>query len=136
MGAVAALTGLYYRATKGGSYWGKASLVQYNIYLMALGEYPAPVWREILSKQDPSFQNVRYNDSVDHIGKSALKGLKRVAPWYWNDEDTYLEEMEAPAFGGKIKVVRPVVKMARTRNGFNETSRPNGWDKPEWWVKN
>ncbi|KAF8540335.1 CoA-transferase family III domain-containing protein [Trichophaea hybrida] len=96
MGAIAALTGLYYCATKGGSYWGKASLVQYDItYLMAFGEYPNSVWQDIVSKQDPDAITIRM-----------------------------------PGFGGKIKVVRPVVKMGKTWNGFNETSRPNGWDQP------
>ena len=134
MGAVAALTGLYYRATKGGSYWGKASLVQYDMYLMGLGEYSNEIWSDILSKQDPGFSELRYDDSVDQIGKTALKGLKKVAPWYWNEEDTYLEEMDCPGFGGKIKVVRPVVTMTKTWNGFNETSRPNGYDEPKWFM--
>jgi hypothetical protein len=135
MGAVAALTGLYHRATKGGSWWGKASLVQYDMYLMSLGEYSNEVWQGLLSQQDPAFAEIRYYDSVDHIGKTALKGLKKAAPWYWEEEDKYLEEKEAPGFGGKIKVARPVVRMGKTWNGFNETSRPNGYDEPKWWME-
>ncbi|KAI5780852.1 CoA-transferase family III domain-containing protein [Geopyxis carbonaria] len=134
MGAIAALTGLLHRAQRGGSYWGKASLVQYDLFLQALGPYPQPVWEDLLARQDEAFKAVRYYDSVDHIGAAALKGLRRNAPWYWDEEERFLEETEAPGFGGKIKVVRPVVRMGRTRNGFGETSRPNGWDKAEWWV--
>ncbi|KAI5816936.1 CoA-transferase family III domain-containing protein [Pyronema omphalodes] len=135
MGAISALTGLYHRAQSGGSYWGKASLIQYDMYLMSLSPYTADVWKPILDAQDPAFSELRYYDSVDHIGKTALKGLKQIAPWYWNEEeDQYLQEFECQGFGGKIKIVRPVVKMGKTKNGFNETSRPNGWDKPEWWT--
>jgi hypothetical protein len=135
MGAISALTGLFHRAQSGGSYWGKASLIQYDMYLMSLSPYTAEVWQPILDAQDPAFSELRYYDSVDHIGKTALKGLKQIAPWYWNEEeDQYLQEFECEGFGGKIKIVRPVVKMGKTENGFNETSRPNGWDKPEWWM--
>lgn len=135
MGAITAMTGLYHRATKGGSYWGKASLVHYDLFLLSLGPYPSEVWKQVLDSQDEEFKSIRYYDSVDHIGHSALAGLKRNAPWYWEEQDKYLEELDCPGFGGKIKVVRPVVKMGKTRNGFNETSRPNGFDKPEWWVQ-
>lgn len=134
MGAVAALTGLYHRATQGGSYWGKASLVQYDMYLMSLGEYRNDVWQGLMAQQDADFAQLRYYDSVDQIGKTALKGLKKAAPWYWDEEDKYLEEKDCPGFGGKIKIVRPVVRMGRTWNGFNETSRPNGFDQPAWWL--
>lgn len=135
MGAIAALTGLYRRATEGGSWWGKASLVQFDMYLMSLGSYSNEIWQNLVSKQHEDFAQIRYNDSVDHIGKTALKGMKKVAPWYWDEEDTYLQEIDCPGFGGKIKIVRPVVKMAKTWNGFNETSRPNGYDKAEWWME-
>ncbi|KAK2794342.1 hypothetical protein FQN52_008700 [Onygenales sp. PD_12] len=39
MGAIAALTGLYHRATTGGSWHGKASLIQYDLILFAVGQY-------------------------------------------------------------------------------------------------
>lgn len=44
MGAIAALTGIYKRATIGGSWWGGASLVAYDIYLFRLGMYPQDIW--------------------------------------------------------------------------------------------
>ncbi|KAK2789163.1 hypothetical protein FQN53_002388 [Emmonsiellopsis sp. PD_33] len=39
MGAIAALTGLYHRATTGGSWHGKVSLMQYDLILFAVGQY-------------------------------------------------------------------------------------------------
>src|SRR5579862_4753117 len=48
MGAIAALTGIFKRATVGGSWWGGVSLVAYDMYLFRLGMYPESVWyREI-----------------------------------------------------------------------------------------
>jgi crotonobetainyl-CoA:carnitine CoA-transferase CaiB-like acyl-CoA transferase len=44
MGAIAALTGILKRATEGGSWWGGASLVAYDMYLFGLGMYPDDVW--------------------------------------------------------------------------------------------
>ncbi len=39
-GAIAALTGLYKRATEGRSWWGGVSLIGYNVDLLSLGLYP------------------------------------------------------------------------------------------------
>jgi crotonobetainyl-CoA:carnitine CoA-transferase CaiB-like acyl-CoA transferase len=39
MGGIAALTALYHRATKGGSYHAKVSLVQYDLLLFRIGQY-------------------------------------------------------------------------------------------------
>jgi len=44
MGAIAALTGILKRATEGGSWWGGASLVSYDLFLFRLGMYPTDVW--------------------------------------------------------------------------------------------
>jgi crotonobetainyl-CoA:carnitine CoA-transferase CaiB-like acyl-CoA transferase len=44
MGAIVALQGIYYRAVKGGSWWGGVSLVGYDMFLFKLGMYPDEVW--------------------------------------------------------------------------------------------
>lgn len=46
-GTTAALTGLYKRATEGGSWWGGVSFVKYNIYVLSLGLYPPGVVEEL-----------------------------------------------------------------------------------------
>jgi crotonobetainyl-CoA:carnitine CoA-transferase CaiB-like acyl-CoA transferase len=44
MGVIAAMTGIWKRATEGGSWWGGSSLVAYDLFLFRLGLYPADVW--------------------------------------------------------------------------------------------
>jgi crotonobetainyl-CoA:carnitine CoA-transferase CaiB-like acyl-CoA transferase len=44
MGAIAAMTGIWKRATGGGSWWGGSSLMAYDLFLFRLGLYPADVW--------------------------------------------------------------------------------------------
>jgi crotonobetainyl-CoA:carnitine CoA-transferase CaiB-like acyl-CoA transferase len=44
IGAIVALTGILKRATEGGSWWGGASLLAYDMFLFRLGMYPDDVW--------------------------------------------------------------------------------------------
>lgn len=131
LGAIAALNGLYQRATVGGSYWAKTSLVQYDLLLMAQGQYPQDVWDGILSRQSDEFKQVRYYDSVDKISGSALQGLHNGQTF--SNINNYLQAMDAPGFKGEVKVLKPVVQMDKTDNRFNCASRPNGYDPARWW---
>jgi hypothetical protein len=56
--------------------------------------------------------------------------MKRLHPRLFDDQ--YMFEMEAPGFGGVVKSCKPVVNLDLTRNGWNETTRPNGYDEPVW----
>jgi len=47
MGAIAALIGLYHRTTKGGSWHGKTSLLQYDMLLFRVGQLPEAVQDEL-----------------------------------------------------------------------------------------
>lgn len=49
MGAIAALTGLYRRATEGGSWHGRVSLLQHDILLFKMGRYPESVQKMLLA---------------------------------------------------------------------------------------
>jgi len=44
MGAIAAMTGIWKRATEGGSWWGGSSLIAYDLFLFRLGLCPADAW--------------------------------------------------------------------------------------------
>src|SRR5271170_252260 len=44
MCAIAAMTGIYKRATVGGSWWGGSCLVAYDMFLFWLGTYPPVIW--------------------------------------------------------------------------------------------
>jgi crotonobetainyl-CoA:carnitine CoA-transferase CaiB-like acyl-CoA transferase len=55
IGAIAALSGLYHRATKGGSWHGKVSLLHYDLLLFKAGQYPEEVQEEICVKCNETF---------------------------------------------------------------------------------
>ncbi|KAA8904635.1 hypothetical protein TRICI_005441 [Trichomonascus ciferrii] len=129
MGAIAAMSAVLQRSQTGGSYWATTSLVQYDLLLMAQGQYPENVWKTIKDNCDPSFRDNRYYDSVDQISSSALKSIKS----HHLDalQQNYLLEAYSPGFG-ECKVLKPVVKMEKTPNRFNQVTRPNGYDEPKW----
>ncbi|KAI9654485.1 MAG: hypothetical protein M1821_006575 [Bathelium mastoideum] len=130
MGTIAALTGLYRRATEGGSWWGGVSLCQYDVFLQRLGLYPLEVQQDIKSRHDKDFFELRHADSVDEVGKRALRSMKRVHPELFEDE--YCHESWAKSYGAKIRFVKPVVDIEGTWQGFLRQSRPNGTDEATW----
>lgn len=135
MGAIAALDGVYRRATEGGSYWCKTSLVQYDLLLMAQGVYPSKVWEKVIGLHDQEVRDVRFYDSVDQISGAALRSMWRLRPDIFAaaGQKKYMDEEEAPGFHGVVRTLKPVVKMDKTENKFSEVTRPNGYDKAEWW---
>lgn len=135
MGAIGALDAVYKRATKGGSYWAKTSLVQYDLLLMAQGLYPDEVWKKVIGLHDEDVRKIRYYDSVDQISGAALRSMWRLRPDIFTEvgQKKYMDEEEAPGFHGTVRTLKPVVKMDKTLNKFNEVTRPNGYDKPVWW---
>lgn len=97
--------------------------------------YPDDIWKTSLSKLDREIFDLRYYDSVDKISSTCLRSMKKIKPELFDDtvsKKTYVEELNAPAFKGKIKVLKPVVEYRSTSVGFDGPSRPNGYDKPEW----
>ncbi|ODQ78132.1 hypothetical protein BABINDRAFT_9731 [Babjeviella inositovora NRRL Y-12698] len=133
MVAIAVLTAVYERATKGGSYLCTSSLSQYDLFLLKQKQYPAEIWEEILAKQDPTVRKLRYFDSVDMISRTVLQSMKNVDPNLFSNEK-YLDSEYSEGFQGQCKVLKGVVEMKLCRNGFNCPTRPNGYDKPEWWM--
>ncbi|KAK9311254.1 CoA-transferase family III domain-containing protein [Lipomyces starkeyi] len=148
IGAIAALSALYKRATEGGSYWASTSLVQYDLLLMKQGTYPDWLWERIRDMHDPSVKALRYCDSVDRISATALKSCVRIQPALFleafgkekdgvtdeefNKESRFMERHYSEGFKGTIKVLKPVVHMKSCKNGFKCVSRPNGFDTPNW----
>jgi len=130
MGAIAALTGLFLRARDGGSYVGKVSLVQYDVFLMRLGLYPPEVIERMRREHDGEFFQLRHSDSVDEVGRRALRSMRRVRPGLF--EERMFHESFSRGFGARVKYVRPVVQIEGLRNGFCRSSRPNGFDGPTW----
>lgn len=130
MGTIAALTGLYNRARYGGSYLGTTSLCQYDIYLLQLGVYDANMMAKLKQQHDSHFFELRHNDSVDEVGKRALKTMRRTHPELF--EPRHMQECFSKGFDAEVRTVKPVINIEGTWNGFLRSSRPNGYDKPTW----
>lgn len=132
LGAIAALNALYARATKGGSYFAGVSLTRYNLWVMSLGRYPEPLWKKMLKDHEPEIKEFGLNhlSNFDVVSKAAVNSMKRLSPRLF--EDRIMFERRAEAFGGVVKSCRPVVRCSQIRSGWMGTTRPNGYDTPEW----
>ncbi|KAK2028575.1 CoA-transferase family III [Colletotrichum zoysiae] len=131
MGAIAALTGLYNRATQGGSWHGKASLLQYDLLLIKAGQYPDDMKNELRKLAGDDFLALRHSHSVDQISGTALKAMKRYAPALFNSPDIQ-EKWHSKGYRAEVEVVRPVVEIEGLDIGFKRASRPNGTDEASW----
>ncbi|KAF1360761.1 CoA-transferase family III [Lizonia empirigonia] len=130
MGTIAALVGLYRRAKSGGSYVGTTSLVQYDIYLLQLGLYDDEMMARLRKEHDADFFGLRHHDSVDEVGKRALKTMRRTHPELF--EPRHMQACFSKGFNAEVKTIKPVVDIEGYWNGFLRSSRPNGYDKPTW----
>lgn len=130
MGTIAALVGLHKRAKLGGSYLGTTSLCQYDIYLLQLGLYNESMMARLREEHDEAFFALRHHDSVDEVGKRALKTMRRTHPELFGDR--HMQECFSKGFNAKVRTIRPVVSIDGYWNGFLRSSRPNGFDKPTW----
>lgn len=130
LGAIAALLGIFRRATEGGSWKGTTSLCQYDIFLLELGLYSKEIQQALRQEHDESFFGLRHADSVDEVGKRALLSMKRVHPELF--EDALMQTGFSKAFGEEIKWCRSPVSIEGLRVGFSRASRPNGYDVASW----
>ncbi|CAK7206203.1 hypothetical protein SEUCBS139899_008990 [Sporothrix eucalyptigena] len=131
MGAIAALTGLYNRATVGGSWHGKASLMQYDLLLFKAGLYTDDVQAKLRSEAGEEFMKMTHSHSVDQISGNALLGLKQKHPHLFDDPNI-LEKWTSKAYGYDVTVVKPVAQIDGLELGFKRASRPNGTDEANW----
>jgi hypothetical protein len=131
MGAIAALTGLYHRTTKGGSWHGKVSLLQYDLLLFTAGQYPPEVQEQQRKTLSPEFLKLRHNHSVDQISKTTLTMMRKRFPELF-DKEKYCETWYSEKYGDNVCAVKPVVEIEGFEIGFQRGSRPNGSDAPTW----
>jgi hypothetical protein len=130
MGTIAALVGLYRRAKSGGSYIGTTSLCQYDIYLLQLGLYDDSMMAQLREEHDKAFFELRHHDSVDEVGKRALKTMRKTHPELF--EDRHMQECFSKGFKASVRTIKPVVSIDGYWNGFLRSTRPNGFDEPTW----
>ncbi|KAJ5054726.1 uncharacterized protein L3040_000992 [Drepanopeziza brunnea f. sp. 'multigermtubi'] len=130
MGAIAALTGLFRRATDGGSWVGRTSLCQYDVFLLGLGLYGNDVQARVRADHDEDFFGLRHADSVDEVGGRALKSMRRAHPELF--DKSLMQTAFSRGFGEVISWCRSPVTIEGLRVGFDRASRPNGFDAPTW----
>ncbi|KAF4961519.1 hypothetical protein FGADI_143 [Fusarium gaditjirri] len=131
IGAITALLGLYHRATRGGSWHGKASLLHYDLLLFKVGQYPEEVKERLRKDIGPDFLALRHAHSVDQISGTALLRMRQVFPELFTG-DKYVEKWYSSAYEAEVEAVPPVVEIEGLEVGFRRASRPNGADKPTW----
>jgi len=131
MGAIAALSGLYHRTTRGGSWHGKVSLLQYDLLLFDVGQYSEPIKNQLRANLSKEFLALRHSHSVDDISGTALLMLQRNYPELF-DTQKFCETWYSEAYGANVRVVKPVVNIDGVNIGFERGSRPNGSDEPSW----
>ncbi|KAH7220233.1 CoA-transferase family III domain-containing protein [Fusarium oxysporum] len=131
IGAITALLGLYHRATRGGSWHGKASLLHYDLLLFKVGQYPEEVKERLRKDIGPDFLALRHAHSVDQISGTALLRMRQVFPELFTG-DKYVEKWYSNAYKAEVEAVPPVVEIEGLEVGFRRASRPNGADKPTW----
>ncbi|KAF5555873.1 CAIB BAIF family enzyme [Fusarium mexicanum] len=131
IGAITALLGLYHRATRGGSWHGKASLLHYDLLLFKVRQYPEEVKERLRKDIGPDFLALRHAHSVDQISGTALLRMRQVFPELFTG-DRYVEKWYSDAYKAEVEAVPPVVEIEGLEVGFRRASRPNGADKPTW----
>ncbi|CZR68323.1 probable CAIB/BAIF family enzyme [Phialocephala subalpina] len=134
IGAITALTGLYNRATKGGSWHGKASLLQYDLLLFKAGQYSREVQKQLQAPCSAAFLSMRHDRSVDDISRSALAMVQMDHPELFQDSN--FETWYSEGYGADVRVVKPVVDISGIEIGFQRGSRPNGTDEASWDFSN
>lgn len=137
LGCIAAMVGLYRRATKGGSWMCRTSLCQYDIFLMNLGQLPLKEQRRLLAEHDSAFFKLRHDDSVDEVGKRALKSMQSLTPHLFNNE-RLMQTAYSPEFGATLRWPREAIKVEGVQVGHVRPARNNGTDEATWegWEEN
>ena len=131
MGAIAAMVGLYHRATCGGSWHGKTSLLQYDLLLFQAGLYTENVQEMLRSTMEPEFLALRHAHSVDQISGAALYGMRKHFPELFSHTRIF-QKWYSEKYSAEIVAVRPVVELQGAVVEFQRASRPNGSDKASW----
>ncbi|KAI1492158.1 CoA-transferase family III [Biscogniauxia mediterranea] len=130
LGTIAAMAGLYRRATEGGSWIGRTSLSQYDVFLLSLGTYPAEVQEQLRRSHDEQFFKLRHSDSVDEVGGRALRSIKRLHPSLFGGDT--MRSAYSEGFGGVVTWPREALEVAGLKINHVRATRPNGFDAPSW----
>ncbi|KAM0262167.1 hypothetical protein ACHAQJ_001910 [Trichoderma viride] len=131
IGAITALVGLYHRATRGGSWHGKACLLHYDLLLFKVGLLPEHIQQSLRDTMGPEVLALRYHNSVDQISGTVLRRMREVYPDFV-DNPKYLDKWYSDKYKAEVHAVKPVVEIEGLEVGFRRASRPNGSDEAKW----
>ncbi|KAL5406762.1 hypothetical protein PMIN06_007179 [Paraphaeosphaeria minitans] len=131
IGAITALLGLLHRTRRGGSWHGKASLLQYDLLLFKAGLYTEQVQEQLRQLMGPEFLALRHDNSVDQISGTALRQMRQQFPAFFT-RPKLLDHWYADKYNATIEAVNPVAEIQGLELGFQRASRPNGSDLPTW----
>ncbi|KAI0550108.1 CoA-transferase family III [Xylaria curta] len=129
LGTVIALAGIYRRAIQGGSWICHCSLSQYNLFLLSLDSYPMEVQDELRRLYDPQFFELRHSDSVDEVGKRALRSIVLHPRLF---ADNMMQSAYSSRFDGIVRWPREALGVDGLKIGHVRATRPNGFDNPTW----
>lgn len=130
LGCLATMIGLYRRAVEGGSWECRTSLCQYNLFLLSLGKHSPEVQSRLRKLHDPAFFTLRHHDSVDEVGRRALKSMRRVHPTFF--EERMMQTAWSDAFQAEVRWPREALSVGGIAIGHVRATRPNGCDAPTW----
>lgn len=130
LGCAAALTGLYRRATEGGSWSCRTSLVQYDLFLLSLGSLPHNVQETLAKQHNSAFFDLRHSDSVDEVGKRALQSIKSLHPELFDPD--LMQGAWSEGYAAEVRWPREALEIEGVAVGYLRATRPNGFDAPTW----
>ncbi|KAF3056860.1 Succinyl-CoA--L-malate CoA-transferase beta subunit [Trichoderma lentiforme] len=131
IGAITALIGLYHRATRGGSWYGKVCLLHYDLLLFKVGLLPEHVQQKLRDTMGPEVLALRYHNSVDQISGTVLRRMREVYPDFV-ENPKYLDKWYADKYKAEVHAVKPVAEIEGLELGFRRASRSNGSDEAKW----
>lgn len=82
------------------------------------------------TEHDAEFFALRHHDSVDEVGKRALRTMRRTHPELF--EPRHMQACFSKSFDAEVRTIRPVVDIGGYWTGFLRASRTNGYDAPTW----
>lgn len=131
LGCIAAMAGLYRRATQGGTWVCRTSLCQYDVFLMSLGELPEAEQKFLRAEHSQlGFFGLRHDDSVDEVGKRALASMRLASPHLFGER--FVQKAYSEKFGATVVWPREAIDVEGVIVGHVRAARNNGDDKPTW----
>jgi len=97
---------------------------------MNLGTLPLKEQARLRRTHDAGFFELRHSDSVDEVGKRALKSVRRLHPHLFAED--LMHRAWSRGYGGELRWPREAIAVEGLGIGHVRASRPNGFDPPSW----